>query len=367
MSVIPISYFYHMRASLILIVISCILFSCGGPVPYRAINLDTTPYYYVQLKGTMGTQHITMQLARSEPNVFRGYYTIDSIGEPIIFWGATDNQERLVLNESSDYNDERFFTGKLDSAGNYTGIWRGKGTSYHFTLHIDMKDATPLDVYYVADTMKAQSGPPDTYGTASNSLLWPTAQQDAATASFIRAAITGNQAITNPEKYAKREVDSFLQTYRVASADFDTVLQIPNTSLWAADGDMKVVWNHYPTLVLESFSYDYTGGAHGNYGTFYQVLDLKRKKVLTPADILKPGYDTAITPLLEKRYKEIFKMDPDQDLGEVLLQKHIKPNNNFLVTDKGIAFSYTPYEIGPFAMGQVTLFLPFTDIKQYVK
>lgn len=363
-----------MRAFLILIITSLLLASCGSghKTTTAARNLDSIPFYYVQLKGTMGKHAITLQLVRSSPNVYRGYYTIDSAMAPTIFWGAPDDRGRLILTESADYNEERFFTGEIDSVGNYKGIWRGRGTSYHFNLHPDMKDATALDVFYAADSTLANNGQRDTInnpilGEASNSMLWPAASLDTATANFIRTSITGNSAITDPGKYVKRDLDSFLQTYRVASVDFDTVVAMPNTSHWSADADMKVVYNHYPLLVLESFSYEYTGGAHGNYATIYQVLDLKRHKILTPEDVLKTGYKTALEPALEKEFRRMFKIDDDKDLADILFQPHITPNNNFLLTDKGIAFSYTPYEIGPYAMGQVTLFVPFKNIKQYVK
>jgi len=41
--------------------------------------------------------------------------------------------------------------------------------------------------------------------------------------------------------------------------------------------------------VLAQSTYEYTGGAHGNYGTSYTTVDLKTGKVLSLSNILTPA------------------------------------------------------------------------------
>src|SRR6187402_3338778 len=122
--------------TLLFAITCCILVSCGRQAkhhtPVTVPNLTTTPYYYLHLKGTIGDQPVTMDLLKSGPWMFKGFYSYDKIGEPIMIWGSPD-ESRIVLNENTDRNEERFFTGHLDSIGNFKGIWRGKGTSYPFT------------------------------------------------------------------------------------------------------------------------------------------------------------------------------------------------------------------------------------------
>ena len=360
-----------MRTILIAIT-CCILVSCGNkhkqttavPVP----NLTTTPYYYIQLKGTLGDKPITMQLIKTGTWVFKGYYSFDKEGEPITIWGSPNDNGKIVINENTDPKEERFFTGQLDSIGNFKGIWRGKGTSYPFTLKADFSDAIGLDVYFASDSVKLLPGNPGSpTGEASNILLWPSASTDEATADFIRKAVTDGKSIQNVHQYVKRDVDSFLLSYKTSANYLDTTDGIPASANWSAEADMKVVWNHYPLLVFEYFSYEFTGGAHGNYGAHFQVLDLEQKKILKPADVFKPEYKTVLVPELEKSFRKVFKMDEEASLDNMLLQKEIKPNDNFFITDKGVSFSYTPYEIGPYALGQVTLFVPFDRIRSVLK
>ncbi|SFE71467.1 protein of unknown function [Chitinophaga sp. CF118] len=359
--------------TLLFAITCCILVSCGRQTRHSTSvtvpNLTTTPYFYVHLTGTIGDQPVTMDLVKSGPWMYKGYYMYDKIGEPILIWGSPDNSKRIVLNENTDRNEERFFTGQLDSAGTFKGVWRGKGTSYPFTLKANFDGAIALDVYYAADSLKLfPNHPASPTGEASNSIVWPSAEvTDEPTADFIRKSITGGKSVNNVHQFIKRDIDSFLLTYKTAAVDMDTTEGIPLTSNWAADADMKVVWNHYPLLSLEYFSYEYTGGAHGNYGANYMVLDLEKKKILTLDDIFKPEYKTVLIPELEKSFRKAFKVEEDESIEGMLLQKEIKPNNNFYLTDKGVVFSYTPYEIGPYALGQVSLFIPFKDIKPVLK
>lgn len=362
-----------MRRILLLAVTCCVLASCGGKrgnkpsATTHVTDLKTTPYYYLQLKGTIGNEHITMQLIKSGPLLFKGYYVYDNVGEPIMVWGNPDDDE-IVLYENTDPTEERTFKGRLDSAGVFKGKWRGKGTTYEFTLQPDFAEATPLDVYYSVDSVNLLPGNPNTpIGEASNCIVWPAAATEPSVADFIKKSISGGRQVADVAGFVKRDIDSFLVTYKTTARDLDTTEGIPATASWSADADMKVVWNRYPLLVFEYFSYEYTGGAHGNYGAQYQVLDLEKKKILTLDDVFRADYKKVLVPELEKAFRRIYKLEPERPLSSILLEKEISPNNNFLITDKGVAFSYTPYEIGPYAMGQVTLFIPFKDIESVLK
>lgn len=39
----------------------------------------------------------------------------------------------------------------------------------------------------------------------------------------------------------------------------------------------------------------------------------------------------------------------------------------FLLTGKDITFSYYPYDIGPYFMGNIAVFIPFKDIEPYLQ
>ena len=331
-----------------------------------------SPYFYMQLKGTIANQPVTMHLLKTAPDVYRGYYSYDKIGEPIDIWGSVDSSQQLTLYENSHTDEEITFRGSFDPEGSMKGTWRGAGTSHPFSLKKDFDKAIQFDVYRVIDSSALVPGHPySPKATASNSILWPAEGTDSKTADFIKSVMSGGRAGITPRQLAKRDVDSFLLFYKGSAIDLDTSA-LKEDSLspvwdWTSEGDMKVIWNRYPLLVLESFTYDYTGGAHGNGGATYQVLDLEKYKVLTVDDVFKGDYKTILVKELEQAFRKKYKVPEDESVKGMLVVDNIEPNNNFILTNKGVMFSYTPYEIGPYALGQVSLFVPYDHIKDVLK
>ena len=67
--------------------------------------------------------------------------------------------------------------------------------------------------------------------------------------------------------------------------------------------------------------------------------------------------------LLKKYFRKNYNLDANDSLKEAgLFEEKIKPNNNFYITGKGLGFSYSPYEIGPYAMGEINIFIPFSEL-----
>ncbi len=333
--------------------------------------LVSTPFFYTQLKGSMDNKPITMQLLRTTPNAYTGYYCYDSIGMPLSLTGTGDSGLVKIYEEGTTGDNERFFSGQLTNEGTFKGVWHGDGTSHHFDLHTSMDKAIPFIVLYAMDSAKLLPGRASSpVGTIASSMLWPDSTTAPKVADFIKAAITGN-AHTNPVAFLRKGIDSFLTSYKGAALTADSSEFADETTFtswnWSSDNDIKVVWNKWPLLVLERYVYDFSGGAHGNWGVTYVTLDLSKQKILRPEDIFKPAYKTQLSPLLDKAFKKKYNLSDDQPLGQNLLVQTIPPNDNFIVTDKGVAFSYVPYEIGPYVLGQVTLFLPFKDLKPLLK
>jgi hypothetical protein len=334
--------------------------------------VSASPYFYMQLKGTIANQPVTMHLLKTAPDVYRGYYSYDKIGEPIDIWGSVDSSQLLTLYENSHTDEEITFRGSFDPEGSMKGTWRGAGTSHPFSLKKDFDKAIQLDVYYATDSSALlPKNPLSPVAHASNSILWPGGATDSKTADFIKSVITGNKAGISPQQLVRKDIDSFLLFYKGSVVDLDTTQlkegEIGASWDWTSESDMKVIWNRYPLLVLESFTYDFTGGAHGNGGATYQVLDLKKQKVLTVDDVFQGDYKTVLIKELEQAFRKKYKVPEDEPVKGMLVVDNIEPNNNFILTNKGVMFSYTPYEIGPYALGQVSLFVPYDHIKDVLK
>jgi hypothetical protein len=131
---------------------------------------------------------------------------------------------------------------------------------------------------------------------------------------------------------------------------------------------LMILFQTSKLVTLAFDNYAYTGGAHGNYGTEFKVLDLTKNKSLALADILTEGGIAKLQPKLEASFRKQFNLQPGDSLTDGgLFENKIEPNDNICVTGSGLEFVYNPYEIGPYAMGEIELFIPFTELTEYLK
>ncbi len=90
--------------------------------------------------------------------------------------------------------------------------------------------------------------------------------------------------------------------------------------------------------------------------------------MLQLSDVLVPAGSKALPQLLAQSFRRQYGLKPADKLTDGGLSENtIKPTDNFFVTGKGIGFNYVPYEIGPYAMGEILLFIPFTDLKDLLQ
>jgi len=131
---------------------------------------------------------------------------------------------------------------------------------------------------------------------------------------------------------------------------------------------LMIVYRSSKLIMLAHSNYAYTGGAHGNYGTSYIPVDLLNNKKLDLNDLVNPAGKKQLSQLLEKYFRLAYSLKKTDSLMEGgLFENTIEPNANFYVTTKGICFCYLPYEIGPYAMGEINIFIPFTGLKDYLQ
>ena len=131
---------------------------------------------------------------------------------------------------------------------------------------------------------------------------------------------------------------------------------------------INVAYQSTRLLTLANASYNYSGGAHGNYATNYLSIDMMKNKKLSLDDILSATGKAQLRRLLEKYFRKEYNLKEAEALTEGgLFENKIEPNKNFFVTRKCIGFSYAPYEIGPYALGEIVIFIPLAELKDYLQ
>lgn len=130
---------------------------------------------------------------------------------------------------------------------------------------------------------------------------------------------------------------------------------------------VSVMYENEKTITLAHYVFSYTGGAHGNYGTnLYPVLK-SNGKILKLTDVLTEKGITELPKILDQVARVQYKIKSGSLKDNGFFVNHIPVGKEFYVTEKGIGFLYNPYEIMPFAAGQVNLLIPFSAIKSNVR
>lgn len=128
-----------------------------------------------------------------------------------------------------------------------------------------------------------------------------------------------------------------------------------------------VMYESKKTITFAKFVYEYTGGAHGNYGTITLNSDKKTGKHIKLEDVLMPEGIAALPNLLDQAARKLYKIGNNKKLDENgFFVDRIKPSENFYLTESGIGFIYGPYELRSYADGQIALFVPAKSLKPYI-
>ena len=97
---------------------------------------------------------------------------------------------------------------------------------------------------------------------------------------------------------------------------------------------------------------EYPGAAHGMYGSRYFNYDLAHQKELGLWDVIDRRKRKQLTALCSKAFYASYPETKPKDYP-------FKLTENVAVLENGILFHYQPYEMGYFAEGEKTVFLPF--------
>ncbi len=113
--------------------------------------------------------------------------------------------------------------------------------------------------------------------------------------------------------------------------------------------------------------YAYTGGAHGLEATQFINLNLKNGKNYRINDL----FDTSnsfiagkLRQLISLKLKEQYGLDENQPLTDAsFFTNEVDLPVEFYITPTGIVFYYNEYEIAPYSMGSIKVFLKWNEVK----
>lgn len=333
--------------------------------------------WYACLEGTIDKYPVQLHVHKAGPSVY-GYYYYTSRQQPVYFTGDDTTYpgklKLYVFGHLGEDGDEVFL---LRKEGNrYTGEWTKGDQQKPLAVSVapvQSAEMIPFDHIYTQGGIPLQEGlegsPEASFFAASE---WPAGNVPAVPylKSFIRSAFDEKAGTKDIGLIFLEHKARFFDEYR---ADFkDEKVEELLESAYAFSQDMitklMIVYQSPKLLTLSRFSYLYSGGAHGNYTTDYFSIDLEKQRRIGLNEILTAAGKQQLPKLLEKSFRKTYNLASNTPLTDGgLFENTIAPNDNYFITGKGIGFSYAPYEIGPYAMGEISIFIPFADLKAFLQ
>ncbi|TAN16980.1 MAG: DUF3298/DUF4163 domain-containing protein [Chitinophagaceae bacterium] len=368
---------YHSHLYCFLISIGLIITGChsnhkktsGQQPPEKVVSS-----YYKYLQGTVGTHKVIIQLIKYQHR-YEGVFINDSIGKPLEITGEKDSSGRLTLISYDHYNPVDTLTGAFPQPGVFQGdCYDSAGNHTTFTLQEIYPPGTyQWKVYTLSDSLaydaSRQNSP---QARVQMILLWPKGNENLMKDTIIKYYCGRDTALVNPAQVIRSPANSFFAEYKNLKRNLknSTVGEIAAIFNWESDVDMKILWNADSIVSIAFQSYQYTGGAHGLSNTLLSVFDLKENRSLTPSDIFKQGYEQELRQALEQELREQYDIPDGAPLNGdhgILFDKQLALTKNFYLTGKGIGFIYNLYEVAPYAVGQINLYIPFSKIANVIQ
>lgn len=324
----------------------------------------------IEFTGTIAHQPVLVELTDTE-NGLEGRYKYLKIGEIIPLEGVIDQQNGNAIELTEGKSDSKKIWRAVYRQDSIVGKWYSANRKRIYPIYLIRKIRDkPLLLFkgIEMDTL-VYSDPADSTSsrfTYSNSRLQ--ARETGKLSQWINAEISE----TNQNDRSQYSIEENMHKNMIALAieykNSATDAPHPEYASWNWDFENEefIQYQQNGYLSINTEGYQFAGGAHGSSWELYDNYDIRKKKRMDLSDIITKG-STAIEQLLEQHFRKEYDVENGKSLKESgLFESAIKPTDNFFFDDWGITFVYNQYEIAPYAMGIISIFIPWYKLKGYL-
>jgi hypothetical protein len=153
-------------------------------------------------------------------------------------------------------------------------------------------------------------------------------------------------------------------------ADYEMMVQnaeegeIESLANWFIEIKSEVLYHVDNLISLSVAHHSYTGGANPDRYILYRNYSLPEFKLLELKDVIKDP--EKVLPIAEEIFRANFKIPIGvtyTDHGYWFENDVFYLPENFVLSSTGILFRFNPYEIGPYAIGELEFKLPYELIR----
>lgn len=210
--------------------------------------------------------------------------------------------------------------------------------------------------YYEAYTLKAVGGPRRAVDFINKWLM--VNQSD-----YIEPPITVEKVNSGYSKLLEKGLRTMDDVLRWSSTRYLQGELLEESSFETGShhiNGVDVVWNTGKLLTLQDHGTDYpAGAAHGMPWNQYVTFDMTQLRQLMLDDMIEQEYREVVLRMISEELEDGF--------AEELANHDIDfPSNEPGLTEEGIIFVYSAYEIGPYSLGMPEVILGYDRVWKYM-
>lgn len=154
----------------------------------------------------------------------------------------------------------------------------------------------------------------------------------------------------------------------VADAFLAEAAQVSGISAarWQLSGEAKQLARRGDLLTVEIDTYSYTGGAHGMPVRSWLNWDLAADRAVSLDQVIIPGQATAFWERAQAAHQRWLENEAEAD-EDFRKNWPFQRSEDFRFDNKGLVLLYGVYTLGPYALGQVELTLPWNELSGVVR
>lgn len=182
--------------------------------------------------------------------------------------------------------------------------------------------------------------------------------------------ITGSKNSSVEQKvnnFLEEEFKQSIAWYDEIQSDSSNYEDMNYDMQYSFETGFQVQYNSEKFVSIVLNHYQFTGGAHGNYFALGYNIRMSDGKILTLKDIIKSDSFDILTDECEQAILEAYQASTLMEAGLFDDEIVIEDDQDFYITPTALVLQFDPYEIGPYAMGEIIAEIPFEIIKDILK
>ncbi len=240
---------------------------------------------------------------------------------------------------------------------------------------VEATDSSELKSLIDVETVKFEKN--DSTAEVSVLVQWPTTGEKVIVDSLRRhiCDLLGDDFIDGPKAIQKYGQALFESQQADWHSVYDEMEPDARMGAFSKTHEITILTQTKQYITYYYETYQYGGGAHG-YLT--QVGFTFRKSDGRQIPLLKNTNSPKLAKIIKEGVRRHFSERPDKPMSDEELLEYLfasevsalnnlpLPGNSPYLSDTGMVFLYTQYEIAPYSSGIITFEVPFKDIKPFM-